>query len=343
MATAASALGTPCVAAGPASVPFVVGLSTVRAVAAPEGDYESFRVVEAIDAQGYRITVYAQVPGEDGEGPVDVQVSSTIPAADQRSARKMRTYFHNGDPETFPGTVPGISAAIIDDLRRSGKAALTVIDVDELFGMPIVRREVSGTIARVPGSPTELPMLVNGRITQLPVIHARGRLSQDDAADDYEFVFLDDPRNPIVLRSTGPDLSTTLIKIDYPEPDAQGALERTLAANEVATVYGVYFSFARADIRKQSEAVLQEIAAILRANPGWKLRIDGHTDGIGEDAANLELSRRRAAAVKQALVARYHVDTARLSTGGYGESSPRATNATPEGRALNRRVELRRE
>jgi outer membrane protein OmpA-like peptidoglycan-associated protein len=82
---------------------------------------------------------------------------------------------------------------------------------------------------------------------------------------------------------------------------------------------------------------------VLKAHPQWKLRIDGHTDGIGNDAANLDLSKRRSAAVKAALVTRYGIEGGRLSTGGYGESRPQATNETPEGRARNRRVELRRE
>jgi outer membrane protein OmpA-like peptidoglycan-associated protein len=336
-------IGMPSLAADATPVPFVVGLATVRAVVTPEGDYESFRTVEAIAADGYRITASAQVPDSDGDGLVDVRVTCTVPTADQRNARKMRTYFHTGDPETFPGTVPGISAAILEDLRRTGKAALTVVDVREIFGMAVVRRELSGTIERVPGAPTSLPVLVNGRIMPLPVIHAQGELSQDDEAEDFEFDFLDDPRNPIVLRFKGSGASSNIIRIDFPEPAAHSELERTLAANQVATVYGIYFSFARTDIRKQSEPVLKEIAAILKANPGWKLRIDGHTDGVGNDSANLDLSRRRAAEVKQALVSRFHIDPARLTTGGYGESSPKATNATPEGRALNRRVELRRE
>jgi outer membrane protein OmpA-like peptidoglycan-associated protein len=338
-------LGADVVPATPAAaVPFVVGLSTVRAVVTPEGDYESFRVVDSIDAKGYRITTSAQVPGDDGDGPIDVQVSRSVPATDQAGARRMRNYFHDDDAESFPGTVPGISAVVIEDLRKSGKAALTVLDVGEMFGVSVVRRQLSGTIARVAGAPVALPVLVNGRLVQLPVIHAKGTLSQDDEQEDYEFDFLDDPRNPIVLRSKGAGGSSGVIKISYPEPPGvQSPLQRALTANEVATVYGIYFSFARADIRKQSEPVLKEIAGILAANPTWKLRIDGHTDGVGNDAANLELSKRRAAAVKTALVARYGIDAGRLTTGGYGESSPKATNVTPEGRALNRRVELRRE
>lgn len=346
MLAAVSSLGVRpaiCGATEATTVPFIVGLTTVRAVETPEGDYESLRVVDAIDAQGYRITASAQVPGDDGDGPIDVQVTCRISAVDQRSARKMRVYFHTGDAESFPGTVPGISAAVLEDLRRSGRALLTVVDVGELFGVAVARRELTGTITRVTGGPATLPVIVNGRVTALPVIHAAGELTQDDEAEDYDFYFLDDPRNPMVLRSKGPDMASNILRIEYPEPAARGSLERALANHDVATVYGVYFSFAKADLRKPSDAVLAEIAAILAANPGWKLRIDGHTDGIGSDAANLELSRRRAAAVKQALVTRFHVDATRLTTGGYGESAPKATNATPEGRALNRRVELRRE
>ncbi|MEJ1965460.1 MAG: OmpA family protein [Gammaproteobacteria bacterium] len=310
----------------------------------PEGDYEVVRVVDYIDKKAYRVTVSGEAPADDGGDPVEIQVSRTVRAEDQASARQMRNYFHDGDPDSFPGTLPGVSAAVIEDLRSRGTAALTVLDAGQMFGMSVVRRTLSGTIARVAGGPVSLPMLVNGRLVQLPVIHAKGRLSQGSEEEEYDLHVLDDPANPIVLRFKGAGASSAIIKIEYPEPrNVPASLERTLAAREIASVYGVYFSFGRADIRKQSEPVLAEIAAILKANPQWKLRIDGHTDGVGNDAANLDLSKRRAAAVKAALVGRYGIDASRLTTGGYGESSPKATNETPEGRALNRRVELRRE
>jgi outer membrane protein OmpA-like peptidoglycan-associated protein len=343
--SSAPCLGADSLPGAPAiRVPFVVGLSTVRAVSTPEGDYEVLRVVDAIDNTAYRVTVSGEAPADDGGDPVEVEVSRTVRTEDQSKARKMRNYFHDGDPEAFPGTVPGVSAAVIEDLRKSGTAELTVLDVGQMFGVSTVRRTLSGTIARVAGGPASVPMLVNGHLLPLPVIQAKGRLSQNNQAEEYELYLLDDPANPIVLRLKGAGTSSAIIKIEYPEPrNVPTSLERSLAAREVAAVYGVYFSFARADLRKQSEPVLAQIAAVLKANPQWKLRIDGHTDGIGNDAANLDLSKRRAAAVKAALVSRYAVDASRLTTGGYGEGSPRATNETPEGRALNRRVELRRE
>jgi outer membrane protein OmpA-like peptidoglycan-associated protein len=78
-------------------------------------------------------------------------------------------------------------------------------------------------------------------------------------------------------------------------------------------------------------------------NPDWKLTVEGHTDNIGGDPYNLDLSKRRAAAVKEALVTRFHIAPDRLANDGYGASRPVETNDTLEGRARNRRVELTRE
>ncbi len=74
--------------------------------------------------------------------------------------------------------------------------------------------------------------------------------------------------------------------------------------------------------------------------PDWKLAIEGHTDSIANDAYNLQLSQRRSAAVKNALVSKKAIAGTRLTTAGHGESRPKDTNDTLEGRARNRRVEL---
>jgi outer membrane protein OmpA-like peptidoglycan-associated protein len=169
-------------------------------------------------------------------------------------------------------------------------------------------------------------------------------LSDGSDQESFDFVLLDDPANPIMLRSSGVGVTSAIVRIDYPEPKASPtSIESSLARNEVAEVYGIYFSFNSADIRAESEPTMKEIAAILVAHPDWKLRVDGHTDNIGTDADNLSLSQRRAAAVKKMLVASYRIAEQRLVTGGHGESSPQDTNTTPEGRARNRRVELRRQ
>jgi outer membrane protein OmpA-like peptidoglycan-associated protein len=124
---------------------------------------------------------------------------------------------------------------------------------------------------------------------------------------------------------------------------AAGTAERIaseLAKEGRAVIYGIYFDFNSDRIKEESEPVLAEIAQVMRQNPTWNLSVEGHTDSIASDAFNLELSKRRSAAVKAALTGRYAINGARLTTSGYGESRPRDRNDTLEGRAKNRRVEL---
>lgn len=120
-------------------------------------------------------------------------------------------------------------------------------------------------------------------------------------------------------------------------------IEQQLAEKKPVQIYGIYFDFASATIRPESEAVLSEIAGILKRNPDWTLNVDGHTDNIGGDIFNQKLSEQRAAAVKDALVTRYQIAPNRLVTHGYGLTRPVESNDTLAGRARNRRVELMRQ
>lgn len=120
-------------------------------------------------------------------------------------------------------------------------------------------------------------------------------------------------------------------------------LEKALQAGEKVDIYDIFFSFNSATLRPESDETLMLIADLLGKHPDWKLAIGGHTDSIASDTFNLDLSNRRAAAVKTALVERFKIADKRLSTQGYGEASPRDTNDTLEGRARNRRVELMRQ
>lgn len=104
-------------------------------------------------------------------------------------------------------------------------------------------------------------------------------------------------------------------------------------------VYGIHFDTAKATIRPDSEPVLNEIVKLMRERPDWRFRIEGHTDSAGSKAANQTLSAQRAASVAAWLAGR-GIEQSRLLTQGFGDSKPVADNATEEGRAKNRRVEL---
>jgi outer membrane protein OmpA-like peptidoglycan-associated protein len=93
-------------------------------------------------------------------------------------------------------------------------------------------------------------------------------------------------------------------------------------------------------ILEASKVSLNELAAVMIKKPTWKLEISGHTDNVGDDNANLVLSKKRAESLKAYLVSQ-GVDAAHLTTFYFGETKPIAPNDTPEGRQKNRRVEMK--
>ncbi len=115
--------------------------------------------------------------------------------------------------------------------------------------------------------------------------------------------------------------------------------DKLAESGRVAT-HGILFSVNSATIRPESTPTLEEMGTMLEEHPDLRLRIEGHTDATGDDASNLELSQRRAEAVRDFLVESYGVEAGRLEVEGLGETKPIDDNDTPEGRQNNRRVEL---
>jgi OmpA-OmpF porin, OOP family len=120
-------------------------------------------------------------------------------------------------------------------------------------------------------------------------------------------------------------------------------MESDIAASGRVTLYGIHFDTDSAVVKPESDAALKEIAALIQREPGLKFYIVGHTDTQGGYDYNLGLSTRRSRAVMQALASRFGIAPDRMHAAGVGFLSPVATNATDEGRARNRRVELVRE
>jgi len=103
---------------------------------------------------------------------------------------------------------------------------------------------------------------------------------------------------------------------------------------------GILFDVNSDKIKPESYGTIKEIAEAIKANPGIKIKIVGHTDSDGSDASNLDLSKRRAASVKNALVKEFGIDGKSLQTDGKGEAEPVSDNKTSAGKANNRRVEF---
>jgi outer membrane protein OmpA-like peptidoglycan-associated protein len=126
------------------------------------------------------------------------------------------------------------------------------------------------------------------------------------------------------------------IRIATGLPDVRNKL---LTEGKLVT-YGIYFDVNKDVVKPESYGTLKGIADILNEVPDVKVKIVGHTDADGADAANLDLSKRRAASVKAELVKSFNVKGDRLVTDGMGESQPVAPNDTPANKAMNRRVEF---
>jgi outer membrane protein OmpA-like peptidoglycan-associated protein len=135
---------------------------------------------------------------------------------------------------------------------------------------------------------------------------------------------------------------TTLSAAPPPPPPPPAA---TPAETELETlgrhVVQVSFENNSAELKEDVPAALEELRMLLDEHPSWTLRIEGHTDDVGSDRANMDLSRRRAEAITMFLTER-GVAAARLETRAYGEREPLVRETTPEARARNRRVELLR-
>jgi len=118
------------------------------------------------------------------------------------------------------------------------------------------------------------------------------------------------------------------------------AMQAEIEKSGHVAIHGINFDTGKATITADSATTLQQIADLLSRNGGWKLRIEGHTDDVGKPKDNLMLSRKRADAVRDWLVANAKVAAVRLETKGLGDTKPVAENESDDGRAKNRRVEL---
>ena len=121
---------------------------------------------------------------------------------------------------------------------------------------------------------------------------------------------------------------------------AQGGKAKVDMMAAPFVTHGIQFDTGSDRIKPESAPVLRQVSAYLKENPEVKVTITGHTDDVGDGAANQTLSEQRAAAVAASLSTDFGIEAARLSAGGKGESAPMAKNDTPEGKAMNRRVEF---
>jgi len=244
------------------------------------------------------------------------------------------------------------SSAVMKQLRANGEAEVTI-------GMTGI--EGAATLHRVDPKPEPITVLVNDHPQVLSTMHTHIEIAPSAILQlgtgmvvRFDIWFVDDTSTAWVARITGTRTfhDTTragdrlgaqeLVRVQWSDSATTATMAQTLTKTCRVPIYGIHFATASAELTSSSAPTLKTIADLLAKQPAWQVTIEGHTDSLGGAAYNKDLSERRSAAVKTALVTTYGVAAGRLTTAGYGLSHPIETNTTLAGRARNRRVELAR-
>jgi outer membrane protein OmpA-like peptidoglycan-associated protein len=277
--------------------------------------------------------------GIDYSSSRGTKAARSIRVSDRATARAMVLgYGPKMPPVIENSTSLGTSTAVLDELRNTGRAKAALV-----YNAALAVMQGEYTLA---GQGMTMPLLVEGQVVQVPVVHATGAFAKGKTKAEGDFYFLDNRNNPILIQYriqfTGEKSPRTERVVEVSAGASyRDAMEQALAAKRTYDLYGIHFDFGKATIRPDAASLLDQIATALNNNRLWTLKIVGHTDSIGDPVFNQKLSRQRADAIKAALIKR-GIAEARLTTNGAGQAEPKATNETLEGRAINRRVELAR-
>jgi len=344
----AAALATPGWLGAQSTIPFAPGVVynyVMHNLDQPQ-DWQFFTTVASVTPDATVYTEDVVLPGPEGK-PHKFLWRRTVSRREAANSKVIDngTTCNPGDTTDAwhrGSTLRMASQRLYREINSEGNAEVTIY-ISYGCSKPYT---LTGTIARDKRGLVKVPILLNGQRLDLQTIHAQGTLGGFGGQYVYDFWILDDSTRPWVVRQEGrqgrqhylQQLGTILA----PDPEQEKRMEKALEQSCRAPVYGIYFESASAELNPASRPTLQQIAAVMQRHADWTVTIEGHTDSIGGAASNLDLSNRRAAAVKTELTDRSGVPAARLLPKAFGLSHPVESNGTIEGRARNRRVELTR-
>jgi outer membrane protein OmpA-like peptidoglycan-associated protein len=287
----------------------------------------------SIAADGTTLYFGSNRPG--GKGGFDIYVGK-VGTSGVRDVKGMAAPINTAADELFYTSVPNSDQAFVSRLNSSN-------DWDN-FGVvpnPFPSDPVTLVEGTVRNKVTGTPVGANITITDLTTGKRVASMYSDDATGEY-FVTLNAGRVYSVTASA-PGFLFHSDRYEVP-PGAKGStVKQDIMLSPIADGSDrllVFFDFDKTELKSESFAELERVIEFLRDNPKVNISFDGHTDGQGTDEYNNQLSQRRADAVR-AYVTAAGVDAKRVAAKGYGKRNPVADNATDEGRARNRRVEMR--
>ena len=298
---------------------FVIALAALSPAHAEKGDVAGSRdypgigrfagsVITGYSVKDFDATKLQAAPFKDGA------------ATDERKpeGRVTRIAYRTG-----PGpSIVEVSRNFETQLASAGFETLVACDVDDCGGIPFSE---ALDILPIP------QMWVDGFAYRYFAGHKAG----EDGRETYATVLVSQNNDAITAELVVTEIGAIANKM----VDA-AAMAKGLGESGHIALYGIYFDTDKAVVKPESKPTLDEIATLLKGQPKLKVVIVGHTDSQGDYDYNIDLSKRRAAAVAAQLTGAYGIAPARLRTAGVGFLAPVGSNATEDGRALNRRVEL---
>jgi outer membrane protein OmpA-like peptidoglycan-associated protein len=355
----AAALAMLCLIAGPASaqhpvpsIPLAPSLTLVQTLR--EGAVERESVVRLADVSpaGVRYEwsfLEVSARGDTSRG----SHGRFVRTADLDTAPRWHQIYDRGDTLEHPGyTAFTVSRAVFDRLASAGSSPFSLLGLAEssvgglaslgLGGGPALVRW-RGTLTRVGSGPLPFPLLVDGKRVNVPALHLEGKFTARGESWTPQLWVLAERDHPLILELADSRRVFQTVRADLGGAAAgeARALEGALARSCRVEVPGIYFESASAVFDPASNETIAALARMLARHADWTVTIEGHTDSIGTSTVNAALSERRANAVRARLTSQ-GVAPSRLRAIGYGQTRPRESNATIEGRARNRRVELLR-
>ena len=338
----------------------VTGMTLVSTLQFPEGDREDLIELRRVDSTGIHYVWRFTESWHDRDTVADVR-QRLVRANDLAGAPRLDPIFASSDDLERPGyTAFSLSSAVFVKLRDQGSAHFTMTRADTAAGIiaaagvsaSLRRARYKGMLTRMDPKPGQFALLVDGRRVTVPALRLRGEFTNGVRGATADLWVLADSAHPLLLKSVVDSHVFQIVRVDFPvassgrgaagggELNMAGRLERQLVAACRVELPGVYFAFNSAFIDPTSDRALAQLAAVLARHPEWSFTVEGHTDSIGIVAANQKLSQHRADALLSRLAERHRVETHAWKATGFGASRPRESNATVEGRARNRRVEL---
>ncbi len=265
-------------------------------------------VITGYDAKDFDATRLQTAPFKDGQ-----------PTGEKRPEGKVtRIAYRTGAGPS----ILEVSRNFETQLAKAGFETLLACNVDDCGGIPFSE---ALDVLPVP------QMWVDGFNYRYFAGHKAG----ENGAETYATVLVSQNNDEITAELVVTEVGAIANKM----VDA-AAMAKGLGESGHIALYGIYFDTDKAVLKPESRPTLDEIAKLLKDQPDLKVIIVGHTDSQGGFDYNMDLSKRRAAAVAADLAKTYKIAAARLQTAGVGYLAPVGSNATDDGRAKNRRVEL---